>query len=260
MRTLRLGDKGVDVEAWQAFLLSQGFDAGRVDGDFGPITHDATKAFQRSVGIKVDGIVGPQTIRIAVSLGFVETLDDDLDEEQVEDFSNLVRIPDRINPNVSFARQSTMLDLFGSPGERTRDCSPVTNARVKALLVTEDVGPFRLRGMRPAVEAIRRVFDRVQVERPALYDQLETAGMLCCRRVRNGRNFSNHSWGTAVDLKINGKLDTVADRRCQLGLRLMAPFFNQEGFFWGAGFSREDAMHFEVSEQLLHHWKADGII
>jgi len=32
--------------------------------------------------------------------------------------------------------------------------------------------------------------------------------MLCCRYIRNSKtNISNHSWGTAVDLKLKGVLD-----------------------------------------------------
>src|SRR5262249_15533035 len=30
------------------------------------------------------------------------------------------------------------------------------------------------------------------------------------------------------------------------------------GWFWGAGFSTEDAMHFEASDGLIRKWLADG--
>lgn len=58
--TLRRGSKGPAVAALQTALNALGSDL-TVDGDFGPKTEKAVRAFQESAGIKVDGIVGPQT-------------------------------------------------------------------------------------------------------------------------------------------------------------------------------------------------------
>lgn len=58
---LRMGSDGPAVEELQRRLKELGFDPGPVDGAFGPKTHAAVKAFQRSERIEVDGIVGPQT-------------------------------------------------------------------------------------------------------------------------------------------------------------------------------------------------------
>ena len=54
---------GNDVAAVQARLKVLGFDAGKVDGIFGPQTAAAVKQFQTDRKIKVDGIVGPETRR-----------------------------------------------------------------------------------------------------------------------------------------------------------------------------------------------------
>jgi len=62
----------------------------------------------------------------------------------------------------------------------------------------------------------------------------------------------------AVDVKIDGQLDRVDDDLVLLGLAKIAPIFNEHKWFWGAGFSREDGMHFEVSDQLLRQWHAEG--
>ena len=83
---------------------------------------------------------------------------------------------------------------------------------------------------------------------------LGSAGMLCCRFVRGSTtSISNHSWGTAIDLTINGVLDKRGNGQVQYGLALIAPIFNQHGWYWGAGFATEDGMHFEISQDLLMH-------
>lgn len=67
MKTLRKGDKGSDVEKLQALLKIT------VDGDFGPKTEAAVKAFQKAHAKEcgsADGIVGPKTW---AALGVKET-------------------------------------------------------------------------------------------------------------------------------------------------------------------------------------------
>lgn len=183
------------------------------------------------------------------------------------DFGALVPIPSGINQGVSRAKQQTMLNIFGKPCSLSADCTSVTNAKVRALLVTRNVGPFAVTGIRPAVDAMERIFKRVKEEQPDLHRVLGTAGVLCCRRVRKtsgppSPNFSNHSWGTAIDMTIKGRLDPRGDGKTQLGIALLAPFFNAERFFWGAGFSggSEDAMHFEASDELVRDWERDGLL
>lgn len=45
-------------------LQSLGYDPGPIDGIFGPRTKNAVMRFQRDNGLKVDGIVGPETMRV----------------------------------------------------------------------------------------------------------------------------------------------------------------------------------------------------
>jgi len=60
-RALRPGDSGHDVRVLQAFLQGRGLQA-VVDGQFGPATRDAVRAFQRSAGLPPSGVVGPLTV------------------------------------------------------------------------------------------------------------------------------------------------------------------------------------------------------
>lgn len=61
MSTLKIGAKGSEVIMLQKRLKSAGHFPYSIDGDFGPQTERAVKAFQKSIGIKADGIVGPIT-------------------------------------------------------------------------------------------------------------------------------------------------------------------------------------------------------
>ncbi|MCI0665150.1 MAG: peptidoglycan-binding protein, partial [Acidobacteria bacterium] len=63
MRTLKQGDKGAEVKKLQERLLERGHNPGTPDGSFGPNTRSAVSAFQRSIGLVVDGIAGPATLR-----------------------------------------------------------------------------------------------------------------------------------------------------------------------------------------------------
>jgi len=57
------GSRGDGVRRVQEALLAAGYDLGPsgADGDFGPATEGAVRAFQRDRSLEVDGVVGPQT-------------------------------------------------------------------------------------------------------------------------------------------------------------------------------------------------------
>src|SRR2546423_6703462 len=98
--------------------------------------------------------------------------------------TQLVPIPAGINQGLRSAKNSTMLQILG----RARDtfdhtCRPATNDPIKALLVTEDVGPFRVTGVKPAVDSLRGVFDEAKRGDPGVHDVLRTAWMVCPRLV-----------------------------------------------------------------------------
>ncbi len=54
---------GLSVSDVQAALTRAGFDPGAVDGKMGKKTKAAIKAFQRSHGLKADGVIGDKTWR-----------------------------------------------------------------------------------------------------------------------------------------------------------------------------------------------------
>lgn len=61
---LQQGDSGAAVKELQQLLISKGYSCGSAgaDGDFGPSTLSAVKAFQKDNGLVVDGIAGQLTM------------------------------------------------------------------------------------------------------------------------------------------------------------------------------------------------------
>ncbi|ERP95708.1 hypothetical protein Q669_29510 [Labrenzia sp. C1B10] len=57
---LRMGSEGARVRELQKLLVKHGHVL-NIDGDFGPATRDAVKAFQAENGLDSDGVVGPRT-------------------------------------------------------------------------------------------------------------------------------------------------------------------------------------------------------
>ncbi|MFA5242593.1 MAG: peptidoglycan-binding protein [Sulfuricella sp.] len=68
MNTLRPGSSGDEVKLLQSRLAELGFPPGKIDGDFGPGTEAAVRAFQHSRMLLADGIAGPRTL---AALGLV---------------------------------------------------------------------------------------------------------------------------------------------------------------------------------------------
>lgn len=66
---LRNGSKGPKVRLLQEALIGIGFDLD-ADGNFADLTERAVREFQRSMGTKIDGVVGPRTASmLGIDLG-----------------------------------------------------------------------------------------------------------------------------------------------------------------------------------------------
>lgn len=182
--------------------------------------------------------------------------------EIIDAYAQVVLIANRrnVNDGLQVAGPGYLEQKLGRPRETLGDtCQPMTNEALLDKLVTEVVGPIRVQMLQPAVDSLRRVFENVRRADPDLFARINTAGTLCVRRIRGSANsLSTHSFGLAVDLNIDGRLDTLGDGRTQLGLTILADFFRTEGWVWGAAFGREDSMHFEISRKQLDQWLKDG--
>lgn len=60
--SLRSGASGERVKSLQTQLQAAGLYSGAIDGKFGSATENAVRAFQRKLGLKVDGVAGTKTL------------------------------------------------------------------------------------------------------------------------------------------------------------------------------------------------------
>ncbi|NOT54940.1 MAG: hypothetical protein HOP18_10070, partial [Deltaproteobacteria bacterium] len=155
-----------------------------------------------------------------------------------------------------------MLEVFGSPGRLTRECSTPTGDFARRV-VTRNVGPFRVTGFELAVVTLERIFADVRTEHRDVFDEVKTEGMLCVRHRRgNPARFSNHSWGCAIDLFFGAAVVAQGDPVAHRGNVMLFPFFNKHGWYWGAEFSGSsvDSMHFEFAEETIRKIARDESI
>lgn len=186
------------------------------------------------------------------------------ENEILNQYAQVVLVADRraLNKGLTVPTSSWLISTFGPPADNLGDtCASMTNPRLAGLLLNEQVGPVKVRMLKPAIESLGVVLEKVKLADPDLYARINTSGSLCVRLVRgSSSSVSSHSFGLSIDLNIDGILDTLGDGRTQLGLTILSDFFNADGWIWGAAFGREDSMHFEVSKEQIEKWVAEGKI
>jgi hypothetical protein len=81
------------------------------------------------------------------------------------DYKKMVPIPSGINAGLNGSSQATMMSALGNPGTPQDSCG-TPSAALQKLLKTDSVGPFRVTGLKPAVDALARVFSSVKAAKP----------------------------------------------------------------------------------------------
>ena len=88
-----------------------------------------------------------------------------------------------------------MLALLGDPrSDDIEHCGEVTNPIISALITVQNVGPFRVQGLAPAVESLRDVLAEVWQQEPEVHAGLGTEGMLCARLSARVDRFDQQSF------------------------------------------------------------------
>ena len=132
METVFKGSRGETVKLLQNALNGAGFDCGRADGVFGPLTCRALTAYQGSRGLEADGTAGPLTW---AKLG----------EEDKNVSEALSRAPKR-PPDFKQYDPRWAKKAYSSCGDKNQTmkssgCGPTAMADVAAALIDPSVTP-----------------------------------------------------------------------------------------------------------------------
>lgn len=238
-------------------------EVSQLKADLGHLRDDMSLIANRAPPPDTAAGAAPAATDPQASTTLSEIPDEDFEHQPTEGLTEEMKLAKtRFNKGITQPRNKTMLELLGQPRDSYNDsCQSITNEHLKSLLETRQVGPIQATMLKPALDSLGRVFTRLKDSDPDIFAKLGTAGSLCVRFIRGSTSaISNHSWGTAIDLTLEGKLDAFANGGTQAGLLILAEYFNDEGWFWGAAYQREDSMHFEVGEETLTAWKAAGLL
>lgn len=264
---LESADSGADLRLTR---LEEAFDAesaqrARLEAEIGTLKADLARLRDDMSLLANRAPVAPSVDTIAPTTG-TDGLSAPEDEQHLPETEALTEqmkaARDRFNRGVTQPRNKTMLALLGRPREDLgTDCRGITNPRLKSLVETRQIGPIKATMLKPALDSLERIVAKLKEDEPDIYAKLGTAGALCVRLIRGSNSsVSNHSFGTAIDITLQGELDPFADGTMQIGLVILAEHFNEEGWFWGGGYNREDGMHFEVGEETLKKWVDEGLL
>lgn len=178
-------------------------------------------------------------------------------------YSELSDVDKSTNAGLNNATGTFITNLLGAP----------TSKEVKSITHHVDVGPFKVEGLDVATNSLRDIMTVVKSKYPDLYTRLNHDGMRVVRNISGTKSNSLHSWGIAIDIKVDGVKDVRFNDKALYGLTLIAPIFHEYGWYWGGAFSdkettkksgvywnNEDAMHFEVSKNALLAWNKAGLL
>jgi hypothetical protein len=182
---------------------------------------------------------------------------------KLSDLVPIASIPN-LNVGLSSAREETMIACLGSPQMplTTDDTPERASPTVKKLEKFQAIGGVNADGIAPAVDSLQTILTEAFGEIPELEEALRGDGMLVVRlrrptSHRPSTKISNHAWGTAIDLKLDGMEPPGATGdKVPYFIAALAPYFNKAGWYSGIGFA--DDMHFEVADETIRTWAADG--
>jgi peptidoglycan hydrolase-like protein with peptidoglycan-binding domain len=284
MRVLELTNPiltGNDVTAWQRFISGKGFWLGRIDGDFGNKTHQATVAFQGRNRLYPDGVVGRRTLRVAREQGFMSPTTT-APKPPPPQQPNPTRPPRPLPTGGVVPPNSTgypprpsglpaptlrnAINLFGSFAYRPNPATysgrgiTITDGWDSRNIITINVP--QLRGIpiygTPGSGKMR-VHRLVAGQMTKLFKAWEDAGLIHLMRTFSGAftprfiggttTLSNHAFGAAFDINEdwNGQPAVPAATGKKGSVRELVPIANSLGFYWGGHYTgKKDGMHFEV--------------
>jgi peptidoglycan hydrolase-like protein with peptidoglycan-binding domain len=247
MKLIKPNAEGLEVKHWQAFLKKQDFMLEEPTGVFDEATRIATAAFQSSNSLDPDFAVGSDTLKAAISLGFVDIFSPNFPE--FPSFTPLRTIAEKAS---MFGR----FDFRAAPEPDNKENIEILGSWEDDNIVTIDIPQLtRIKG-NPKARFHKMVADKAiklfaDWENAGLADKiLSWDGAFVPRFIRGSTTaLSQHAFGSAFDINVewNGLNVTpalIGQKGC---IRELVQIAHENGFFWGGHFTRLDGMHFELA-------------
>jgi hypothetical protein len=190
---------------------------------------------------------------------------------EIDFYLELVDLNEHLPINTGFhsANEATMISILGSPlmplttSDQPEKASPLVKKIHQTVSVSKHVF---VTGIKPAIESLQEIlakaFEQEKNNNHNLESVLSTDGMLNVRLRKptsglHSTKISNHSWGTAINLKISGHSSPGnTGHSIPRFIAVLLPFFNNAG--WYSGIAFHDTMHFEVADETIRQWARDG--
>lgn len=168
----------------QQALLELGLYTGKIDGDIGPKSKSALKAFQRLNGLDVDGLAGPNTL--------AKLFNEPFGDRDSDEYTSC---------DSAYPRQKDVPEFYGEVG--TNQVRLMLPYRMKLAWDTDkSISSFLCH--KKIAEPLLNIFEDTLSEYKLSGVQLLGldlfGGCLNVRKMRGGSRYSMHSWGIAVDL------------------------------------------------------------
>lgn len=164
-------------------------------------------------------------------------------------------LADRVNAGRRGARGVVNAALIGLPrGDIDHEWREASDHAFIAQLASVTFAGRQTMALRPFAALLAQI----ETEMPDdLMARLSHSGVMQCRLARGTDHvMSNHAWGIAIDLKLDGETMPDVDRDV---LRL-AEVMAAHGLVWGLAYGAANALHFEASAAMVRDWAARGIV
>lgn len=193
-----LNQNGIDemeFAKWlQSRLTSHGFPVGGIDGDVGKTTIAAIGAFQKSRGLKVNGLADAETV------AELRKSSSTIDKSGLSIDRDIVNLPEYDTGPSIFPYQRDVGLFYGDVGADQTSITPPWRMRlawdkrryIKKMTLHRKCADSALRAM-------NQVLDHYGDNGVAALGLSNFGGSLNIRKMRGGSRYSMHSWGIAID-------------------------------------------------------------
>ena len=270
------GGKGDWIVAWQSFLAGEGHYEGDYSPNFGPRTESATVAWQKSVGLGGDGVVGDGTTDASYAKGFkapwkpvfetYEYYGNDSEGYMDPSWPQPADLDGDGRADLVYLGEAQRQKLWGLLAYKVVDGKPDLtndwyNRCVRKVHVPQLVGmdcygnPHDGSVLFHKLAAPQLLGAMQEIEEAGLLGDLRTFGGTYVLRFIRGstKTLSNHAFAVALDFNMEqnglGKQPALVGEKGTL--RRIVSIFERFGFFWGGWYrSRKDGMHLECVKAI----------